>query len=223
MATDQTPPRSQLIGMYAVLSALVLFSLKFVFDWYFLDVTERQMQEKVLSQPAQELKALRSEEEKIMRAGKVSIRTAMRMMAHKGRMEADPMVAPVASDDMRAMTGWTHFKDGQVPASAVPMPKAGEESVETELETGDEESAETPAVEAEPKQAAGVAIKTAKPSNTPVAKKTGPSPATAVKKTTSKETQAVKPKAVPTPPEPKAEPKPVPKAAPVPVKEEAVQ
>ena len=106
MATDQTPPRIKLILTVAVITPLTLFALKFVFDSYFITMSEAAAHEK-LAEPV-DLHALRAAEEKNLTTSGVPITAAM-MEIGKGRNEqgGPDLITPQQSDDLGPMTGWS--------------------------------------------------------------------------------------------------------------------
>lgn len=125
MATDHTPPRSQLIVMYGVLSMLVLFALEFVFSGYFTRQRDNQISAKILTEPARELNALRREQTRELKSGAMPINRAMRLFLRDGR-SGIALVAPQPSSDPRPLVGWNHYAKKTPPPAVVPLPTAAE-------------------------------------------------------------------------------------------------
>lgn len=121
MATDHTPPRSQLIVLYGVLSMLVLFALKFVLDGYFTRLSDEQFSAKILTEPARELNALRKEQTRELQRGSMPINRAMRLFLRDGR-HGIGLVAPQPSSDPRPLTGWNHYANKKLPPAVIPLP-----------------------------------------------------------------------------------------------------
>ena len=121
MATDQSPPRSNLILVLAVATVITLISLKFIFDSYFTDMMESEARAKV-STPDEVVSLHADEQKKLTTAPAVPIDQAMTELGQKGRLfSAD--IAPQQSDDRGALTGWAHLHDGE--NAAEPAPAAG--------------------------------------------------------------------------------------------------
>ncbi|MCB9708382.1 MAG: hypothetical protein H6714_06330 [Myxococcales bacterium] len=121
MATDLTPPRSRLIVLYAVLSALILIALKFVLDGYFVRVSESQINQKVLTSPARELNEVMRAQLQTMESGTMSVPRAMRVYLRDGRTGL-PAIAPLQSGDTRPLLGWNHYPNKRLPPSVIGMP-----------------------------------------------------------------------------------------------------
>jgi len=118
MATDQSPPRLQLIISIAVGTVVVLVGLKFVFDSYFTNVWEGEEQSKLVT--PDEVNAMRADQiAKLTNGPAVPIDQAMSMIATKGRLSST-LITPQPSDDLGAVTGWSHLHDGEpaVPTAA---------------------------------------------------------------------------------------------------------
>ncbi len=133
MATDHTPPRSQLIVLYGVLSVLVLVALKFVLDSYYTNLTDAQVASKVLKVPARELKAIMAEQRRQLQAGVMSIDHAKLLYIKEGRMGLSAL-SPQASTDPRPLAGWNHFPHKQLPHTAVSYPTATEMKAASETQ-----------------------------------------------------------------------------------------
>jgi len=116
MATDQSPPRLQLIISIAVGTVVALVGLKFVFDSYFTNVWEGEEQGKLVA--PDEVNAMRADQiAKLTNGPAVPIDQAMSMIATKGRLSST-LITPQPSDDLGAVTGWSHLHDGE-PAAVV--------------------------------------------------------------------------------------------------------
>lgn len=126
MATDQSPPRSNLILVIAVGTVVTLISLKFIFDSYFTDMMESEARAKVAT--PEEVVALHADEQKrLTTAPAIPIDQAMTELGQKGRLfSAD--IAPQQSDDRGALTGWQHLHDGENGEAA---PAAGDAGTTT--------------------------------------------------------------------------------------------
>ena len=130
MATDKSEPKTALILLLAAIVVSTLVGLKFVFDSYFTSVAETYVQEQVLDSAASI-----AERERIQREWESQLSTpptiedAMRQLARGGRGGV-ALVAPSASSDTGAMTGWSHRRTADhvrplayaVPAPAAPVP-----------------------------------------------------------------------------------------------------
>lgn len=110
MATDQSPPRTNLILVIAVSTVITLVSLKFIFDSYFTDMMESEARAKVAT-PEEVVTLHADEQKKLTTAPAVPIDQAMSELGQKGRLfSAD--IAPQQSDDRAALTGWAHLHEG---------------------------------------------------------------------------------------------------------------
>ncbi|MGB0678703.1 MAG: hypothetical protein ACPGUV_03480, partial [Polyangiales bacterium] len=105
MAHDTTLPRSNLIWFYAVLSVVVLFVLKFVFDSYFIAQIEAEQFSKQARSGERANARRKSRELRQLDQGAMPVSTAMQQLARRGRMAA-PAIAPIDSADLGALTGW---------------------------------------------------------------------------------------------------------------------
>ena len=123
MATDQSPPRSNLILVLAVATVITLVSLKFIFDSYFTDMMESEARAKVAT-PDEVVTLHADEQKKLTTAPAVPIDQAMAELGQKGRLfSAD--IAPQQSDDRGALTGWAHLHDGENAAAPAPAAASG--------------------------------------------------------------------------------------------------
>lgn len=110
MGYEKTDPRTKLIGVIAFLVVSTLIALRFVFDWYFLDVTEKEQHSKIGGRvgATAERDTMRDQALASLEGGPIPIQQAMRQVAF-GRANIDVIhVAP--SEDKGALTGWGHAK-----------------------------------------------------------------------------------------------------------------
>ena len=114
MATDKSEPRTPLILVMTVLVVSILVALKFLFDWYFLDVTEQHVEELVLANPTsiQTRDELRAQWEADLARDPMPITKAMEQIGRRGRASA-ALIAPQPSSDMGAQQGWQHARKNQ--------------------------------------------------------------------------------------------------------------
>lgn len=122
MATDQSPPRIQIIIRVAVITVATLVGLKFVFDSYFVQMTEEAAHDK-LAKPVELLK-LREGEQKNLTSAAVPIKEAMAQVAGGKR---DESIAPQPSEDTGALSGWAKLPKAVATCvqSAAPAADAG--------------------------------------------------------------------------------------------------
>lgn len=106
MAYDLTPTKNRTIIVGGILAALTLFSLHYVFDSYFIAVTEGVQHDKLAS--PEQLIATRDGEHKALASGPVSLDNAMAQLGRQGRVGAGGGVdiSPTQSQDIGALTGW---------------------------------------------------------------------------------------------------------------------
>ena len=106
MAHDQTPPRLKLILQVAIAAPIILIGLKFVFDSYFIYMSEEAHYDKMA--PTTDLDALHQAEQKNLTTGPVPITAAM-LEISKGRAEqgGPDLIAPKPSDDTASLVGWS--------------------------------------------------------------------------------------------------------------------
>ncbi len=102
MATDQSPPRLKIIINVAAITVLTLVGLKFVFDSYYVQMSEEAAHAK-LAVPV-ELQKLREGEQKNLTTAAVPITAAMAQIAQGKR---DELIAPQPSEDTGALSGWS--------------------------------------------------------------------------------------------------------------------
>lgn len=106
MAYDLTTTRNRTIVIGGILAGATLFGLHFVFDSYFVQVTEGIQHEKLAS--PEQLLATRAAEHKALTGGPVTLDNAMAQLARQGRTGggggAD--ITPQQSPDIGALTGW---------------------------------------------------------------------------------------------------------------------
>lgn len=114
MATDKSEPRTPLILFMTVLVVSILFALKFLFDWYFLDVAEQHVEELVLANPTSTAARdeLRAQWEADLARDPMPITKAMEQIGRRGRGSA-ALIAPQPSEDRGALTGWSHARPNQ--------------------------------------------------------------------------------------------------------------
>ncbi|MFW6067127.1 MAG: hypothetical protein ACOC97_02230 [Myxococcota bacterium] len=135
MGHDKTPERNNIIFFYTILSVATLIVLGFIFESYFTSLTEREMETKVLSQPADELGRVRSEQLEALRTGPVPIDQAMRTVAAQGRVGS---IAPEPSDDLAALEGWNEARLRPAVPGALRQEDGGEEGSDAGVaDTGD--------------------------------------------------------------------------------------
>ncbi len=118
MAFDNSPTQNRIIVIVALTTGLSLFSLKFVFDSYFVHVMEEEAHDKML--PNTEVTALRAESDKRLASGTLPLAQAKKALEERGRA-AFPEIQPKASDDTRALIGWSKLPK---PANDVPATTA---------------------------------------------------------------------------------------------------
>lgn len=106
MGHDKTPERNNLIFFYTMLSVATLVALAFIFNSYFVALSEGEVNDK-LSQPADELEQVRSSQLEDLRSGPVPVDRAMKVVA--GRERA-PAVTPAPSGDLGALEGWNQAR-----------------------------------------------------------------------------------------------------------------
>lgn len=106
MAYDLTPTKNRAIIVGGILAALTLFSLHYVFDSYFIAVTEGVQHDKLAS--PEQLLATREGEHKALAGGPVTLDNAMAQLARQGRagVSGGTDISPKQSDDIGALTGW---------------------------------------------------------------------------------------------------------------------
>ncbi|WP_394822695.1 hypothetical protein [Pendulispora albinea] len=102
MATDNSPPRTRLILVMAVATAVTLFVLKFILDSYFTTMWEGEANAKI--PPALELAKLHEEENKKLTGSPIPIDKAISELASKGR-ESSALIAPQPSSDDGPLVG----------------------------------------------------------------------------------------------------------------------
>lgn len=106
MAYDKQEPRTNLIVGFTAISVVVLVALDFVFRSYFHWMLEADLAAKQARGGAPQLVELRAREQRDLQAGSVPIERAVDAYAERGRA-ANPALAPQASADNGALTGWT--------------------------------------------------------------------------------------------------------------------
>lgn len=117
MAYDLTTTRNRTIVVGGILAGFTLFALHFVFDSYFIQVTEGVRHEKLAS--PEQLIATRAAEHKALASGPVTLDNAMAALARQGRSGAagGADITPQQSADIGPLTGWNK------------MPRAAEQFV----------------------------------------------------------------------------------------------
>lgn len=105
MATDNTPPRNNVILIGALATVFALVGLKYVFDSYYLVSFEGEVSQKVLEAPTRELDKMMEDEQRKLRRGKVNIDEAKMLLQSRGRGVIQD-IAPVPSTDEAAKVGW---------------------------------------------------------------------------------------------------------------------
>jgi hypothetical protein len=109
MATDQSPPRLNIIIGIAFVTVVVLVALKFVFGSYFTSVIEEAEASKFV--PPSEITALHVDEAaKLNNSPAVPIDQAIQQLAAQGRL-GSTAITPQPSDDVGPLTGWSHLHD----------------------------------------------------------------------------------------------------------------
>jgi hypothetical protein len=103
MATDNSPPRIRVILTTAFSTLVILVTLKYVFDSYFLMMASAAELDHL--RPNEELALLRAGEEKNLTSGPMPIDRAMQILAQRGRA-GEALIAPQPSDDLGPMVGW---------------------------------------------------------------------------------------------------------------------
>jgi len=104
VAYDLTPTRNRTIVIGGIVAAASLFGLHFVFDSYFVQVTEGIQHEKLAS--PEQLLATRAAEHKALASGPVPLESAMAQLARQGRSGGSAEINPQQSTDIGALTGW---------------------------------------------------------------------------------------------------------------------
>jgi hypothetical protein len=106
VAYDLTPTKNRAIIVGGILAAATLFSLHYVFDSYFIAVTEGVQHDKLAS--PEQLLATRAAERKALAGGPVTLDNAMAQLARQGRagVAGGVDIAPKQSEDIGALTGW---------------------------------------------------------------------------------------------------------------------
>lgn len=107
---DDTPPKSQWILFYTVLSVLTLVGLKFAFDSYYDIELRGEQATKLEESPALLLKSYKQEQARVLDDGPRSVDDAIDLMARQGR-SAVPAIAPQPSADSSALEGWLLLQD----------------------------------------------------------------------------------------------------------------
>lgn len=107
MAYDLTPTRNRTIALCIFFGAFSLFSLHYVFDSYFISVTEGVQREKLAS--PEQLIATRTAEQKALTSGPVTLDNAMAQLARQGRagVTGGVDISAQQSEDIGALTGWS--------------------------------------------------------------------------------------------------------------------
>ena len=125
MAVDKSEPRTPLIVLIAGLVVVTLVTLKFVFDWYFLDIAEEHVHALVLDSKAtiDERDEIRRGWEADLERDPMPIERAMEQIARRGRL-ATALIAPQPSTDRGALTGWSHARPEARRMRAIPPPAA---------------------------------------------------------------------------------------------------
>jgi hypothetical protein len=113
MASDNSPPRIRPILATAAIAVVVLVSLKFVFDSYYLSMFEDEEFRKVGSVSPVALIALRAAEKKSLASAPIPLDRAMQLVA-KGRSEPIPGmqnggITPEQSTDEASLVGWAQL------------------------------------------------------------------------------------------------------------------
>jgi hypothetical protein len=121
---EDTPPRNDIIFGLVLGSAVVLTLLHFVFTSYFVDVSEAEIQAKVLTRGTDQLQMVRAEEAKRLHQGKVPVEQALVALRQEGRMRI-PVIAPKASDETDALVGWSFHPAHAERKAAVEAKAAG--------------------------------------------------------------------------------------------------
>ncbi len=112
MAFDNSPTQNRVIAVVALATGVILIGLKFIFDSYFVHVMEEETHDRLL--PNTEVAAVRAESDKRLAAGNFA--QVRKQFEDRGR-EGFPEIQPKASDDVRALVGWSKLPK---PATDVP-------------------------------------------------------------------------------------------------------
>lgn len=106
LRADNAPPRTGIIAMYATIAALTLLGLKPIFDSYFEAMYSIETREKVATQPATELEAIRAREDVLFLEKGVPMDRVRAQLA-RGRQAAPALIAPQPSSEVAPITGWS--------------------------------------------------------------------------------------------------------------------
>lgn len=116
MAIDNTPPRLKLIVTIAIIAVVTLISLDFVFKSYYAMMSDEAIREKVA--PTRDRDELKKAEAAAFAAAHVPVDVAVQNLSKGQRPES---IAPQASDDMGALTGWSKLpKPAPTPIAKAP-------------------------------------------------------------------------------------------------------
>ncbi len=124
MAADTSAPRTRPIVITALLGVVILVSLKFVFDSYYVQMFEEEEYLKVGSVAPTALLELHKAEEKSFAAAPIPLPKAMELVA-RGRASAT--ITPEQSTDTASLVGWAQLPKtglGSLPPLPPPAPSA---------------------------------------------------------------------------------------------------
>jgi len=121
MATDSSPPRISIIIAMIIVTASTLFTLKFIFESYFLAITEETTHEK-MDFSREELTKLRAGEAARLSTGTMPIDKAILSFSAGGRLDtmtnAGTDLTPQPSTDHGALIGWLRAPNQAASAEA---------------------------------------------------------------------------------------------------------
>jgi hypothetical protein len=124
MAHDKTPERGNLIIFYTGLSVVVLIALAFAFKSYFSIQVGKERSEKILTQPAEQLRKVEAEHRKELRNAPLPIDRAVRHVAKRDRSQLQ-VIEPEESGDTAPLEGWSFARSEPTMQRWLPEPGAG--------------------------------------------------------------------------------------------------
>ena len=126
MATDKTEPRVGLIFQIGGFSIVLLLAVHAALTSYFNFALQGEELRKFGEVKPVALLNLRAAEKDRLNAGAMPIDKAMEQVAHEGRKNAEPAIAPQPSKDVGPLSGWSKLPlEVPPPMMAASMADAG--------------------------------------------------------------------------------------------------
>ncbi len=121
MPHEDTPPRTQVILLFTLMSAVTLVVLQPLFVSYFETTRAEQERAKVREVPAGGYDEYREEQHRRLRSGPMPIGKAIEELAREGR-EGPELVRPEPSEDPAPAEGWGFRPGEEAPPPPTPEP-----------------------------------------------------------------------------------------------------